>query len=148
MAQWTSFLDVVSHSILWLCRNGQKAIQFLFSEGGNLIIAVQSALRDGLHHGNFLLYQTCQVGSCFQDTPVDFTMYSLHLLSLHKPPHRTAIFCNWADKNVKEMAHQGWLWMLHHGNCNISLQHTSAHDTGLSFSWKQLLAVHSTTKVK
>jgi len=35
--------------------------------------------------------------------------FCLHLLSLHKLPNHTAIFCNWADKNVKEMAHQEWL---------------------------------------
>jgi len=41
--------------------------------------------------------------------------------------------------------------MLCHGNCNISLQQSSAHDTynfpavrmGLSCSWKQLFAVRS-----
>jgi len=46
--------------------------------------------------------------------------------------------------------------MLRHGNCNISLQQTSARDTcnfsscenGVSCSWKQLFAVRSTTEVK
>jgi len=89
----------------------RKIIEFQFSEGGNLIFVVQSTLRDGFQHGHFPLYLwrssvlhntiTHQVGSCFQE-------FCLHLLSLHKLPNHTAIFCNWADKNVKEMAHQEW----------------------------------------
>jgi len=90
MAQWTGVLGCSRHhmvSCAWLCRNsvavvaneGRQSMQFQFSGGGNLILAVQSALRDGFHHGNFPLYPwkssaqhntvTSQVGSCFQDTP-------------------------------------------------------------------------------
>jgi len=91
----------VSHSILWLCRNSVAAVAKEESrsnfnyEGGKLILAVQSALRDWVHHGNFPLYQwknsaqhniiACQVGNCYQGTPWVCRIHnvSFHFLSLH-----------------------------------------------------------------
>jgi len=127
--QWTGCLRMwcTSHSILWLCRNSvaavaeEELIEFQFLEGGNLISAVQSALRDG---GNFPLYQwknsaqhsiiACQ-GNCFQGIPwicrIQNVIFPFSQLAETSQSHCRIVQLGRQECQFKKTAHQGWLWV-------------------------------------